>query len=196
MKKAMIASFLALAVLLVGWLIAFQLPSVINQDVEANDVVKGKVVFVNASQHKSGNTVKMAEGLLDGIDYEQIDLVDYPIGFLGQELADDAFADFLEDIKQAEVLVIGTPIYWHSMSASLKAVLDRSADLDETTNTFAGKKLYFFLQGASPTELAKENTLYMMERFAAQLGMTLEGSATSQDEIASLSNQLKTAISR
>lgn len=79
-----------------------------------------KILFINASQNRDGNTANMAKDLLEGIDYKQINIIDYNIGFLGQEIENDQFSDFISEIEQAETIIIGTPVYWHSMSGAVK----------------------------------------------------------------------------
>ena len=100
----------------------------VNQSEEVASMVNSKIIFVNASRNKDGNTVQMAEKMLEGIKYEQVNLVDYNIAFLGQEDMNDEFQDFLTDIEGAETIVIGTPVYWHSMSGSLKTCLLYTSD--------------------------------------------------------------------
>ncbi|MGT2836557.1 flavodoxin family protein [Streptococcus macacae] len=152
--------------------------------------MSSKVLFINASQNKDGNTVKMGKDLLNGTSYDQINLIDYRIGFLGQKLKDDQFKEVTDLVKQADTIVIGTPVYWHSMSGALKTLIDRASE-DTSSNPFKGKKLYFFMQGAAPTELSKESTVYIIQRFANQLGMELKGTATDSNQLQKLKTTLE-----
>ena len=162
----------------------------VNQSEEGASMVNSKIIFVNASRNKDGNTVQMAEKMLEGIKYEQVNLVDYNIAFLGQEDMNDEFQDFLTDIEGAETIVIGTPVYWHSMSGSLKTMIDRLYELQDNDFSLKGKNLYFFMQGSAPTDLAIESTEYIIERVAAQTGMNLIGVADNDEEINELHEQL------
>lgn len=148
-----------------------------------------KVLFINASQNKDGNTDQMGADLLEGIQYDQIDLIDYQIGFLGQDLEGDQFQELTDRIKEADTLVIGSPVYWHSMTGSLKTLIDRASEMTGD-NPFAGKKLYFFMQGSAPTDLSKESTVYIIQRFVAQLDMVLKGTATDDQQL----QELKTTL--
>lgn len=76
------------------------------------------------------------------------------------------------------------------MSGALKTVIDRCYE-ESAKSSWEGKDLYFFMQGAAPTELSKESTTYIIERFAAQMNMNLKGTATNEEEL----ETLKTMIS-
>lgn len=43
-----------------------------------------KILFINGSPNKKGNTAALAETLLEGKAYETLNLVDYRIGSYGQ----------------------------------------------------------------------------------------------------------------
>ncbi|MGX7111967.1 flavodoxin family protein [Gemella cuniculi] len=163
--------------------------SQISQDKKEVLQLKTKTVFINGSQHV-GNTVRMGNELLENVPHDQLNLIDYKIGFLGQNLSDDEFSTFIETIKQADTLVIGTPVYWHSMSATLKNFIERSSELTRD-NPLRGKKLYFFMQGANPTEISKESTVYIIERFANQLGLELRATATDNTELEKMKTKLE-----
>ena len=48
-----------------------------------------KILFVNGSPNKNGNTASLAESLLKNHDYDTLNLVDYKIGCYGQSLEGD-----------------------------------------------------------------------------------------------------------
>lgn len=157
---------------------------------EAPRTVTNSIVFINSSQSADGNTAKMGQQMLNGLDYGQVNIMDYAINFLGQNRDGDQFDQFLENIKNAKTIVIGSPVYWHSVSGALKTVIDRSSQLTGD-NPFQRKKLYFFLQGAAPTQLAQDSSVYMIQRFAAQMGMDLKGTATTSQQVATLTQQIQ-----
>lgn len=157
---------------------------------EGKGMENSKIIFINASPNKDGNTVKMAEKLLEGIEYDQINLIDYTIAFLGQENEKDDFPTLLKELEGAKTIVIGTPVYWHSMSGALKTMIDRLYELQDSNYSLESKNLYFFMQGSAPTDLAIESTEYIIERVAAQTGMNLIGVADNDEEINTLHEQL------
>ena len=67
------------------------------------------ILFINGSPNKNGNTAKMAAELLKNQTYETLNLVDYRINAYGQDLPGDQLDAVLEKIKQADVLVVGSP---------------------------------------------------------------------------------------
>lgn len=109
------------------------------------------ILFINGSPNKEGNTVKLAKNLLEGKEYDTLHLVDYKVYSYGQEYADDQFMEVIEKMKQADTIVLGSPLYWHSMSGSVRNLLDRSYGVI-SEGAFQGKKLFFVFQGASPTK--------------------------------------------
>lgn len=147
------------------------------------------VLFINASQHADGNTAKMGSTLLDGVDHDTLNLVDYRINQLGQNFDGDQFNDVVAAMEKADTIVIGTPVYWHTMSGSLKTLIDRFYDL-QGNNALQGKKLYFFMQGSAPTEEAINQTEFIMTRVASQMGMDLAGMADNDQEITNMHAEL------
>ncbi len=74
-----------------------------------------KILFVNGSPNKNGNTARLAGELLAGKQYDTLNLVDYKLYAYGQQFDDDQFAEILEKMKAADLIVIGSPVYWHNM---------------------------------------------------------------------------------
>ena len=50
-------------------------------------------------------------------------------------------------MKEADVVVIGSPVYWHNICASMRTLLERFYGPIEP-GSFKGKKLFFLYQGA------------------------------------------------
>lgn len=155
--------------------------------------VTSKILFINASRNTDGNTAKMGQELLEGTDYQQLNLVEYNINQLGQNREGDQYETVLTAMEQAETIVIGTPVYWHSMSGSLKTLFDRFYELQGSGHSLAGKNLYFFMQGSAPTDLSIESTEYIIQRVAAQTNMNLMSMADNANEITQLHNQILAA---
>ena len=80
----------------------------------------GRILFINASQKRDGNTVEYAQALLDGLDFERIDLVDYRMGFFGQDFADDQFEEVFQKMVESDTIVLGSPVYSETMSAAAR----------------------------------------------------------------------------
>ena len=142
------------------------------------------ILFVNGSPNKNGNTAALAAELLKGKDYETLNLTDYTIGAYGQSLPGDGLDEVIDAMKQADTIVIGSPVYWHNICGSVRNVLDRF--YGKVDGELKGRSLYFIFQGAAPEKWMLEAGEYTMKRFAALYGMTYGGMATNKAEAAAL----------
>ena len=147
------------------------------------------IVFINGSPNKNGNTAGLAKELLKGRDYETLNLTDYRIGSYGQDFPDDQLGEVIAKIKESEVIVIGSPLYWHNICGSVRNMLDRFYGLVEE-GALSGKSLYFLFQGADPEKWMMEAGEYTMKRFAGLYGMEYAGMATNRSEAGRLSEKL------
>lgn len=151
--------------------------------------MKTKVLFINASENRDGNTSRMAKSLLGNTPYDQLNLVDYRVDSLGQNFEGDQFDVVLKAMQQADIIVIGTPVYWHTMSGSLKNVIDRMCTVRNNAN-LTGKQMYFITQGTAPTPESIQQLKWTMNRFGEYFGMDVKGLAANDAEVEVLRNQL------
>ena len=149
------------------------------------------ILFINGSPNKNGNTAKLAAELLNGKDYETLNLTDYTIRAYGQNLLGDGLDTVINAMKQADTFVIGSSLYWHNICGSVRNMLDRFYGKIKKGELF-GRKLYFVFQGAAPEQWMLEAGEYTMKRFAAHYGLSYGGMMTNRDEAAKLT---KTAVS-
>lgn len=147
-----------------------------------------KILFINGSPNRNGNTAGLAQTLLKGREYETLNLTDYRIGSYGQDFPDDQLGEVIAKIKEAEVVVVGSPLYWHNICGSVRNVLDRFYGLVEE-GSLSGRTLYFLFQGAAPEKWMMEAGEYTMKRFAGLYGMKFAGMATNKEQAVKLSEQ-------
>lgn len=147
------------------------------------------ILFINGSPNKKGNTAALAEMLFSGKEYETLNLTDYRIGSYGQNFSDDQLNVVIERMKQSDVIVIGSPLYWHNICGSVRNMLDRFYGL-VPEGSFSGRTLYFLFQGAGPEKWMMEAGEYTMKRFAGLYGMKYAGMATNRFETVKLSEKL------
>lgn len=147
------------------------------------------ILFINGSPNRDGNTASLAGRLLKEKVYDTLNLTDYRIGSYGQELPDDQLDKIIAKIKAAEVVVIGSPLYWHNICGSVRNMLDRFYGLVEE-GSLSGRTLYFLFQGAAPEKWMLDAGEYTMKRFAGLYGMKYAGMATNKTEADKLSEQL------
>ena len=148
-----------------------------------------KILFINGSPNKNGNTAGLAETLLADKAYETLNLTDYKIYSYGQDFADDELDFVISKMKKADVIVIGSPLYWHNICGSVRNVLDRFYGL-VGEKELAGKDMYFIVQGAAPEKWMLEAGEYTMKRFAGLYGMKYRGMATDKTEAIKLSKSI------
>ena len=147
------------------------------------------ILFINGSPNKNGNTAALAAKLLKDHEYATLNLTDYTIGAYGQNLPGDGLDAVIGAMKQADIVVIGSPLYWHNICGSVRNVLDRFYGKVED-GELSGRKLYFVFQGAAPEQWMLEAGEYTMKRFAALYGMTYGGMAASKADAAKLNKSL------
>lgn len=148
-----------------------------------------KILFVNGSPEANGNTAALAKVLLKGREYETLNLTDYRINAYGQTLPGDQFAEVLDKMKAADVIVIGSPLYWHNICGSVRNLIDRFYGPVES-GSLSGR-MFFVFQGMAPEKWMLEAGEYTMSRFAARYGLEYQGMATNKAEAEALAGKLK-----
>lgn len=149
-----------------------------------------RILFINGSPNKTGNTAQLAEKLLGDRKYETLDLTDYRIGSYGQNFSDDELDIVISKMKEADVIVIGSPLYWNNICGSVRNVLDRFYGL-VSEKDLKGRDMYFLFQGAAPEKWMLEAGEYTMKRFAGLYGMNYRGMATDKTEAVNLGKNIK-----
>lgn len=142
-----------------------------------------RILFINGSPNRNGNTAALAKELLKGKAHETVDLVDYKIYSCGQDFPDDQFDEVYQKMKAANVLVMGSPVYWHSMTGAFRTLLDRLYGIINSRD-FGGKDLYFLYQGAGPSKKMMDAGDYTMGIFCQLNGMNYKGMITTRSEAA------------
>jgi multimeric flavodoxin WrbA len=144
-----------------------------------------KILFINGSPNSNGHTARLARTMMGSLPYETLNLTEYRINVYGQTLPGDQFGEIVQKMQQADVIVIGSPVYWHNICGSVRTLLDRFYG-PVSAGSFRGKKLYFLFQGAAPEKWMLEAGQYTLQRFASLYGFTWGGMATTEKEAAGL----------
>lgn len=147
------------------------------------------ILFINGSPNKEGNTAGLAETLMNGKTYEILNLVECKVYGYGQHFADDQFEEIVGRMKEADTIVIGSPVYWHNMSGMVRNLIDRFYG-PVPSGALKGRKFVFLFQGAAPEKWMLEKAEYTMSRFAKMYGMTYVGMATNGGEAKTLSGKI------
>ena len=149
-----------------------------------------KILFINGSPNKNGNTAALAKELLKGKEYDTLNLTDYRIYSYGQKFEEDQLDEVITAMKEADVVVIGSPLYWHNICGSVRNVLDRFYGLVEP-GELHGRTCYFLFQGASPEKWMMDAGEYTMKRFANLYGMQWGGMVANRKEAEKFGGALK-----
>lgn len=98
-----------------------------------------KVLIISRSLRNGGNSDMLADQFIKGsmekgCQVEKISLINKQIGFCTRCLScqkthecaikDDA-VEIVEKVKNADIVVLATPIYYYEMSGQMKTLLDR-----------------------------------------------------------------------
>ncbi len=100
-----------------------------------------KVLGINGS-HRKGATLMLIEEAfksLDGFEKEIISLSDYDLKYCrlcnacktngGVCAIEDGYNEIAEKMKESDAIIVGSPVYFGSVSAKLKTLFDRSRTL-------------------------------------------------------------------
>lgn len=107
----------------------------------------------------------------------------------GQDFADDQFSEIVNEMKAADTIAIGSPVYWHNMSGAVRNLIDRFYGPVQA-GALKGKKFAFLFQGAAPEAWMLEKAEYTMSRFARMYGMEYIGMATTTNDADALSGKI------
>lgn len=86
--------------------------------------------------------------------------------------------EVIDRIRKADVIVMGSPVYWHNLSGLMRNFLDRTYGPFQE-GEFSGRDLYAIVQGAAPEKWMLEACDYTMSRFAGICGFRYKGMVSS-----------------
>jgi Multimeric flavodoxin WrbA len=129
-----------------------------------------KVLILSSSPRKGGNSDLLCDQFLRGAQEadnqtEKIFLRDKDVGYCtGCEscyishkcVQKDYMADILEKMIAADVIVMATPVYFYTMDAQMKTLIDRTVPRYEE---ITGKEFYFIVTAADNSKKSMERTL-------------------------------------
>ncbi len=110
--------------------------------------MKTKIVVIQGSSRSKGDTYKSIQFLREQISFDQVDLWTKDIGPFDYEFQNTE-DDFLPLMRQLladyDTFIFATPVYWYSMSGTMKIFFDRISDLlkidKETGRKLRGKNM-------------------------------------------------------
>lgn len=145
-----------------------------------------KVLILSGSPRKGGNSDMLCDEFMRGAqesgnEVEKIRIQEKKIGYCracyyckthhGECSIKDDMAEILDKMLEADVLVLASPVYFYTVNAQMKAVIDRSvARWLEIKN----KEFYYIMTSAEDSDWVMNTTLESLRGFAACLEGSVE----------------------
>ena len=134
------------------------------------------VLILSSSPRRSGNSDTLCDSFLQGAldaghQAEKIFLRDQKIGYCtgcyacektGHCAQKDDMADILPKMLAADVIVMATPVYFYTMSAQMKTLIDRTVP---AYTQISNKDFYFIVTAADENRSEMERTLEGLRGF-------------------------------
>ncbi|MFC7687017.1 flavodoxin family protein [Ureibacillus sp. GCM10028918] len=144
---------------------------------------------IYGSTREKGNTEWLTEESIRGVPVEKFYLREYNIlpikderhteaGF--QEVADD-YSQLIGKIIKHDVLIFATPVYWYSMSGTMKLFIDRWSQTLRDSNypnfreELAKKSAYVIAVGGDKPTIKALPMIQQFQYICDFFGMTLDG---------------------
>ena len=137
-----------------------------------------KVLILSGSPRKGGNSDLLCDEFMKGAlesgnEVEKIRVAEKKIGYCracyycrdngGKCVIKDDMAEIIEQMIAADVLVLASPVYFYSIDAQLKALIDRTvARWTEVKN----KEFYYIATAADSEDESLERTIECMRGYA------------------------------
>ncbi|MDR3544050.1 MAG: flavodoxin family protein [Desulfosporosinus sp.] len=139
-----------------------------------------KVLIISGSPRKGGNSDLLCDQFSLGAkeagnQTEKIFLRDKKIGYCTgcgscyishKCVQEDDMAEILEKMITADVIVMATPVYFYTMDAQMKTLIDRTVPRYEE---ITAKEFYFIVTAADSSKQAMERTLEGFRGFTSCL---------------------------
>lgn len=147
------------------------------------------IAVIYGGTRQDGNTEILTEQAIQGLSVERIHLKDYEIkpiedlrhssdGF--QEINDD-YNTIIDHILPHDILIFATPIYWFSMSGTMKNFIDRwsqtlkDANYPDFKTIMSSKKAYVIAVGGDTPSLKGLPLIQQFQYIFHFIGTTFDG---------------------
>ena len=145
-----------------------------------------KVLILSASPRRGGNSDLLCDQFMHGAkeagnQVEKIFLREKNINYCtgcgacqsngGKCVQKDDMAEVLEKMISADVIVMATPVYFYTMNAQMKTLIDRTCS---RYTEIRNKEFYFIVTAADSNKRAMERTLEGFRAFTSCLSRAKE----------------------
>jgi multimeric flavodoxin WrbA len=139
-----------------------------------------RVLIISSSPRKKGNSNELCDQFMEGAvaaqhQVEKVAIAEKKINYCtgcyacrgnGKCAQKDDMAQILDSMLAADVIVMATPVYFYTMCAQMKTVIDRTvARYTEISN----KEFYFILTAADRSKKALDRTVEAFRGFTSCL---------------------------
>ncbi len=146
-----------------------------------------KILILSGSPRKNGNSALLCQEFARGAkeagnEVELIFLRDKKIAYCqacyyckehnGTCIIKDDMAQILDKLQACDIIVLASPVYFYSVNAQMKAVIDR---IVARWLTIKGKKFYYIMTSAEDTDTVMDCTLECLRGLAMCLEGSVEG---------------------
>jgi multimeric flavodoxin WrbA len=139
-----------------------------------------KVLILSSSPRKKGNSNALCDRFMEGAveahhQVEKVVLADKKINYCtgcyackanGKCAQKDDMAPILDSMIAADVIVMATPVYFYTMCAQMKTVIDRCV---ARYTKITSKEFYFIVAAADSNKAAMERTIEGFRAFTSCL---------------------------
>ena len=144
------------------------------------------VLILSGSPRLNGNSDLLCNEFMRGVqeaghEVEKIRVATKKIGYCracyfcrdhkGQCAVRDDMAEILEKMLKADVIVLASPVYFYSVDAQLKTVIDRTV---ARWLEFHNKEFYYIMSAAEDTDTVMDTTLACLRGLADCLDGSVE----------------------
>lgn len=145
-----------------------------------------KVLVISSSPRKNGNSEMLCDKFVEGAkeaghNVNKITLKDKKIGFCvacgycqdhdGVCTQKDDVAEILNQMSDADVLVLSTPVYYYTMSGQMKTLIDRTV---ANHGSLKNKEFYYIISAAANSVPAMERTIEGFRGFTSCIENPME----------------------
>ena len=137
------------------------------------------ILIISASGRKGGNSDLLCDQFAKGAreaghTVEKIRLAEKKIGYctgcyacrkLGKCIQNDDANALVEKMLSADAIVLATPVYFYSMNAQLKALIDRTVSRWTDFGRFKGTEFWLVITAADENKAMMEPTLAGLRGF-------------------------------
>jgi len=138
-----------------------------------------KILVISASGRKGGNSDLLCDQFAKGAreaghEVEKVRLAEMSIGYctgcyacqtLHRCVQKDDANELVAKMLEADAIVLATPVYFYSMNAQLKALIDRTVSRWDDFGRFAGTEFWLIVAAADEDRARMEPTLAGLRGF-------------------------------